>query len=220
MAREYFNAYHSYLDAIEPLNDAERGRLFTACLFYSMTGEVPELRGNERFVFAGMKSQIDRDSQQYENRCEANRKNGSLGGQSKLSDRYQSLPNATDGYQTPPKEKEKEKAKEKEKTKENIVRGKMSCYATRADFLSLPPVIRRAVGSASQLCQWAMTDLDSLSVTQSNFMRSYRAALESEQQRAKIPKDVLALMDGRKQAMLLEHEPNSECEADLQRIGG
>ena len=118
MAREYFNAYHSYLDAIEPLNDAERGRLFTACLFYSMTGEVPELRGNERFVFAGMKSQIDRDSQQYENRCEANRKNGSLGGQSKLSDRYQSLPNATDGYQTPPKEKEKEKAKEKEKTKE------------------------------------------------------------------------------------------------------
>ena len=118
MAREYFNAYHSYLEAIEPLNDAERGRLFTACLFYSMTGEVPELRGNERFVFAGMKSQIDRDSKQYENRCEINRKNGSLGGQTKPSERYQTLPNATDGYQTPPKEKEKEKAKEKEKTKE------------------------------------------------------------------------------------------------------
>ena len=118
MAKEYFNAYHSYLEAIEPLNDAERGRLFTACLFYSMTGEVPELRGNERFAFAGMKSQIDRDSKQYENRCEINRKNGSLGGQTKPSERYQTLPNATDGYQTPPKEKEKEKAKEKEKTKE------------------------------------------------------------------------------------------------------
>jgi hypothetical protein len=61
MARGYFNAYHSYLEAIEPLNDAERGRLFTVCLFYSMTDEAPELRGNERFVFAGMKSQIDRD---------------------------------------------------------------------------------------------------------------------------------------------------------------
>jgi hypothetical protein len=118
MAKEYFNAYHSYLEAIEPLNDAERGRLFTACLFYSMTGEVPELRGNERFVFAGMKSQIDRDSKQYEDRCEINRRNGSLGGQSKSSERYQTLPNATDGYQTPPKEKEKEKAKEKEKEKE------------------------------------------------------------------------------------------------------
>ena len=118
MAREYFNAYHSYLEAIEPLNDAERGRLFTACLIYSMTGEAPELRGNERFVFAGMKSQIDRDFKQYETRCETNRKNGSLGGQTKPSERYQTLPNATDGYQTPPKEKEKEKAKEKEKTKE------------------------------------------------------------------------------------------------------
>ena len=118
MAREYFNAYHSYLEAIEPLNDAERGRLFTACLIYSMTGEAPELRGNERFVFAGMKSQIDRDFKQYETRCETNRKNGSLGGQTKPSERNQTLPNATDGYQTPPKEKEKEKAKEKEKTKE------------------------------------------------------------------------------------------------------
>jgi hypothetical protein len=118
MAREYFHAYHSYIDAIEPLNDAERGRLFTACLYYSMTGEVPELRGNERFVFAGMKSQIDRDTKQYETRCETNRRNGSTGGQSKPSEHNQPLPNTADGYQTPPKEKEKEKAKEKAKGKE------------------------------------------------------------------------------------------------------
>jgi len=102
----------------------------------------------------------------------------------------------------------------------NIVRGKMSYYATRADFLSLPAVIQRAVGSASQLSQWAMTDIESMSVIQSNFMRSFRAAQAAEQQRARIPKDVLALMDGRKQAMLLEQEQNSECEADMQRIGG
>ena len=73
---------------------------------------------------------------------------------------------------------------------------------SRADYLSLPPVIQRAVSSASQLCQWAMTDIESLSVIQSNFMRSYRAALEAERQRAKIPKDVLALMEGHKHAML------------------
>lgn len=119
MAKEYFNAYHSYLEAIEPLNDAERGRLFTACLFYSMTGEVPELRGNERFVFAGMKSQIDRDSKQYESRCATNRKNGALGGQTKPSERYQTVPNATECPPTPPKEKEKEKAKERAKEKDN-----------------------------------------------------------------------------------------------------
>lgn len=91
----------------------------------------------------------------------------------------------------------------------NIVRGKMSCYATRADFLSLPPVIQRAVGSASQLCQWAMTDMESMPVIQSNFMRSYRAALDAERQRAKIPKDVLAMIEGNKQGMLLEREADA-----------
>ena len=63
MALESFNAYHSYLKAIELLNDAERGRLFTACLQYSMTGEAPELKGNERFVFPSMAAQIDRDKE-------------------------------------------------------------------------------------------------------------------------------------------------------------
>lgn len=50
MALESFNAYHSYLKAMEPLNDAERGRLFTACLQYSMTGEAPELTGKIKAV--------------------------------------------------------------------------------------------------------------------------------------------------------------------------
>ena len=61
MAREFFCAYHSILEAMEPLNDAECGRLFRACLNYSMTGAPQELCGNERFVFPGLKAQIDRD---------------------------------------------------------------------------------------------------------------------------------------------------------------
>ena len=69
MAREYFNTYHSYLKSIEPLNDAERGRLFTALLIYSSTGTEPELRGNERFVFPMMKEQIDRDAKRYADKC-------------------------------------------------------------------------------------------------------------------------------------------------------
>lgn len=86
----------------------------------------------------------------------------------------------------------------------NLVRGKMSYYATREEFLALPRVIQRAVGSASQLSQWAITDMKSLPVIQSNFMRSYRAALEAEQQQAKIPKDVLALIESKQQVMNLE----------------
>lgn len=66
MAREYFPAYHSYLETIEQLSDAERGRLFTACLLYSKTGEAPKLSGNERFVFPAIRSQIDRDRRSYD----------------------------------------------------------------------------------------------------------------------------------------------------------
>lgn len=116
MARECFAAYHSYRKAIEPLTDAERGRLFAALLEYSETGTAPDLRGSERYLYPLMKEQIDRDKKRYESRCEVNRKNGSLGGQAKSSDRCQTLPNASERYRTPPKEKAK--AKDKTKTKD------------------------------------------------------------------------------------------------------
>lgn len=34
MGIEYFCCYHSYLEVMEQLNDAEKGRLFTACLMW------------------------------------------------------------------------------------------------------------------------------------------------------------------------------------------
>ena len=91
MALNSFNAYHSYLKSIEPLNDAERGRLFTALLEYSITGAAPELRGNERYIFPAMKEQIDRDIAKYEAKCARNRENGAKGGQANAP---RSLPNA------------------------------------------------------------------------------------------------------------------------------
>ena len=75
MALEYVAAYYSYLDLMEELSDAECGRLFKACLTYGKTGAVPELRGNERFVWPGIRSQIDRDAEKYRMRCEQNRNN-------------------------------------------------------------------------------------------------------------------------------------------------
>jgi len=75
MSREYFAAYHSYLKSIELLSDAERGRLFTACLSYSMTGIEPELRGNEKFAWSSIRSQIDRDKDAYEAKCQTNSEN-------------------------------------------------------------------------------------------------------------------------------------------------
>lgn len=57
----YIRLFVDYLEAIEPLGDAERGRLFTALLQYARTGEAPQLGGNERFLFPMMRAQIDRD---------------------------------------------------------------------------------------------------------------------------------------------------------------
>lgn len=112
MAIEYFCCYHSYLEAMEQLNDAERGRLFTACLTYSKTGEAPELRGNERFVFPAFRSQIDRDNANYEEKC---RKQSANARKRWDATACNGMPADADNAKT------KEKAKEKTKTKENTI---------------------------------------------------------------------------------------------------
>lgn len=78
MAREYFCAYHSYRQSVEPLTDAEKGRLFIACLDYSMSGAIPDLRGNERFVWPTIKQRIDSDARKYEEHCEKQRANSRM----------------------------------------------------------------------------------------------------------------------------------------------
>lgn len=119
MPREYFCAYHSYIESMEQLTDAERGRLFTACLFYSKTGEAPQLSGNERFVFPAMRSQIDRDIQNYEDFVKRQSENGKKGGRPRKP---------TESQKTQPFFEKPKKGKEKEKEKEisplNPPRGK------------------------------------------------------------------------------------------------
>lgn len=83
MARDYICLYHSYLDAIQALGDAERGRLLTAMLEYSLTGATGHLGGNERFIFPMIKAQIDRDKAKYEIQCQRNAENGKTGGRPK-----------------------------------------------------------------------------------------------------------------------------------------
>lgn len=106
MAREYFCAYHSYLDNMEELSDAECGRLFKACIVYDKTGVTPELRGNEKFVFPGIRAQIDRDKESYQKKCEQNKANRSS---TTVNDR-----------QRPSTKSTKEKEKKKENNKERI----------------------------------------------------------------------------------------------------
>jgi hypothetical protein len=138
MAIEYFCCYHSYLEALEQLNDAERGRLFTACLMYSKTGEAPELRGNERFVFPAFRSQIDRDNANYEEKCRKQSANARKRWDAAACD---GMPTDAKHAKTKEKEKEKEKAKEKEKEKgkEKVA----SCDAPSSRFV--PPTVEEVM---------------------------------------------------------------------------
>ena len=56
-------------------------------------------------------------------------------------------------------------------------------YGAEEEYKKLPEDVRRALGGAGQLRQWAVMDLDSISVAESNFKRAYRSVVE---QRAKM----------------------------------
>ena len=123
MPREYFIAYHDYLEPLEDLNDAEFWRLFRAALLYSAEGKTAELRGNERFLFKVLRNQIDRDNRKYAEKCERNRQNGTLGGRPK-EEKDKSLKKGSSiqenrmVFSETQKSQEKEEYKDKEKDKE------------------------------------------------------------------------------------------------------
>ena len=132
MLRPYFCAYHSYLENMELLNDEERGRLFTALLEYSKDGTLVPLPGNERFVFPGIRSQIDRDKEQWKNADELQASYGRKGGRPRKKppdgeNEKATLLNNVDkkgGFSEKgslfSKSLDKEKKKDKEKDKDNI----------------------------------------------------------------------------------------------------
>lgn len=76
----YVCLYDDYLEMWALFTNEEKGRLTDAMLRYSRYGELPELEGNERFVWPMIRSKIDRDQNAYRERCEKNRRNGKKGG--------------------------------------------------------------------------------------------------------------------------------------------
>ena len=144
MSVEYFCAYHSYLDALEPLTDAERGRLFVACLQYSKSGVAPHLSGNERFVFPMFRGQIDRDNEKYEKKCKKQSDNiGKRWNKKCTSDTnvYDGIPNVPPYKNNTDDTKENEKEKEKEKEKENYNIKHPSDVCAEQPSSSAPPAI-------------------------------------------------------------------------------
>lgn len=109
----YLKVFTDFAEAIEPLSEAERGRLFTAMLQYASTGETAELKGAERFVWPTAKQNIDRTRAE----AERNAACGSKGGRPKK-------PTETDLNRKNPTETDlnrKKADKDKDKDKDNII---------------------------------------------------------------------------------------------------
>ena len=110
---KYLKVFTDFTEAIEPLSEAERGRLFTAMLQYASTGETAELKGAERFVWPTAKQNIDRTRVE----AERNAACGSKGGRPKK-------PAETDLNRKKPAETDlnrKKADKDKDKDKDNII---------------------------------------------------------------------------------------------------
>lgn len=150
MLRPYFCAYHSYLENMELLNSEERGRLFTALLEYSKDGTLIPLTGNERFVFPGIRSQIDRDKAQWEQIDNVKTANGRKGGRPKKTETEKA--NGLDenlknqqviSVSKKSLEKEKKKDKEKDKDKDNI---SSSTATTESDISACVQAYEQNIG--------------------------------------------------------------------------
>lgn len=96
-------------------------------------------------------------------------------------------------------------------------------YGAREEFDRLPPVIRRAVGAPDTIRDWANVEGDAFqTVIQSNFLRSYRAALQSQREMdsyspklQEIIKKALPQKDAKERAALLP--PQAEMVEKLQK---
>lgn len=105
---KYLKVFTDFEEAIEPINDAEAGRLFRAMLKYARTGETPQFSGNERYVWPTAKLHIDREAAF----CEKQRRNASKPNEAKRS---QTEPNEAKPSQISQKDKDKEKDNDKER---------------------------------------------------------------------------------------------------------
>ena len=78
--KKSFVLYCDYREHIQLLNDAERGQLFTALFDYVRDGKESDLPPMAKMAFSFIKSQLDRDSEKYEQKVNKRKEAGKKGG--------------------------------------------------------------------------------------------------------------------------------------------
>ena len=128
MGKEAFVIYKSFYKPISKLSDKQLGRLFRALFEYNINGVVT-VEEDIEMAFEFFKNQFEIDEEKYQSKVERNRENGRRGGNKAHanepnedeqmlpndSERYQSLPNATQNKRTQANQADKDKDKDKDK---------------------------------------------------------------------------------------------------------
>lgn len=73
---KYLKTFTDMILDLEPYSDEEVGRLFRDMLRYATDKTLPELKGNERFIWGTVKKMIDAQFEAYDKIVERNRMNG------------------------------------------------------------------------------------------------------------------------------------------------
>lgn len=83
MEKASFLIYLDYQEQFELLTDEQAGQLIKAIIKYEKQGETIELDGMTKMAFSFIKTQLDRDREKYQAKCEKNRENAKKGGRPK-----------------------------------------------------------------------------------------------------------------------------------------
>lgn len=113
----YIKLFADISATVDLLSDTEAGRLFKSLLHYANDKE-DNLVGQEKLVFAMLKTQIDRDAATYQSFIDKQRLNGQKGGRPKKPMVLDENPNNPSLFLKTQKSQEEEKEKEEEKDKE------------------------------------------------------------------------------------------------------
>lgn len=95
-----------------------------------------------------------------------------------------------------------------------------SGYHAEEEFEKLPETVKRAVGSASQLRQWGLSEVNdnTISYWKSDFQRIYRLEQQKELERIKLSPDVLKLIQGQNTALEQQNKAQVEQKRDEECI--
>lgn len=168
-----------FIEDIEPLSDAEIGRLFKAMLKYAADDRYkPDLKGNERFTWATAKKMINKNWAEYRKMCDRNKEN--------ISKRYDSYHETTTRYDS-----YQEEEKEEEEYKEEYIKETLSKEREKKRFVppSLDEVTAYCTERNNSIDPEGFIDFYTSNGWKvgKNPMKDWKAAVRSWEQRDKRP---------------------------------